>query len=223
MPSLTLLSRPGQSDLTRWLDVSVSVLALILLSPVILAIGLAIRLDSPGPVLYRARRVGQDGRPFTLYKFRSMFVDAAERGPRLTRKFDPRVTRVGRVLRRAKLDELPQLFNTVNGDMSLVGPRPEDPDYVMSYSPDQLEVLRVRPGLTSPATIAHIHEEDLLAGPDWEKTYRENILPRKLRIELQYLSERTVFKDIGILARTAHALFFRPGRRRSGGDAACRS
>src|SRR6266511_3146545 len=104
MPSLTLLSRRGQSQLTRLLDVSVSVLALILLSPVMLAIGLAIRFDSPGPVLYRARRVGQGGRPFTLYKFRSMFVGAADRGPRLTRKFDPRVTRVGRVLRRTRLD-----------------------------------------------------------------------------------------------------------------------
>ena len=137
----------------RLLDVSISLAGLVVLSPLLLIVAVVVKCSSPGPVLYCAPRVGKDGRVFKLYKFRSMVVDAADRGPRVTGRDDPRLTAVGRVLRRTKLDELPQLFNTLAGDMSLVGPRPEDPLYVKSYSAAQLQVLRVKPGITSAATI----------------------------------------------------------------------
>jgi lipopolysaccharide/colanic/teichoic acid biosynthesis glycosyltransferase len=193
----------------RLLDISVSLLALIVLAPVLLAVAIAVKCGSSGPILYGSRRVGKDGRPFTLYKFRSMVADAAARGPRVTGSGDPRVTRVGRMLRRTKLDELPQFYNTLIGDMSLVGPRPEDPAYVESYSADQCQVLRVKPGITSPATVLLRHEEELLTGPEWEETYRKEILPAKLEIELAYLRRRTVAADMRVLAQTASALFTR--------------
>ena len=134
-----------------------------------------------------------------------------------------RVTRVGRVLRRTKVDELPQLFNTLNGEMSLVGPRPEDPDYVKSYSADQRQVLRVKPGMTSPATVLHRHEEEMLTGPDWEETYRNEILPAKLQIELNYLADRTLLRIYLILAQTAAALFAKPKRLATNRGSQCRS
>jgi lipopolysaccharide/colanic/teichoic acid biosynthesis glycosyltransferase len=196
----------------RATDLSVSLLGLVIASPLLLLVALAVKCSSPGPVFHRAERVGKDRRLFTLYKFRSMVQDAADRGPGVTGHGDPRVTRVGRILRRTKLDEWPQLFNTLIGDMSLVGPRPEDPRYVASYSADQLEVLRVKPGITSPATVLHRHEEELLTGPDWEETYLTRILPAKLRLELDYLARRTVFTDLRILAETALAIFTKPRR-----------
>jgi lipopolysaccharide/colanic/teichoic acid biosynthesis glycosyltransferase len=191
----------------RVLDICVSLVALTVSMPLLLVLAIAIKCSSAGPVLYRSRRIGQDGRPFTLYKFRSMVVGAAEQGPRVTCSGDARVTRLGRMLRRTKLDELPQLFNTLVGDMSLVGPRPEDPEYVKLYSPEQRQVLRVKPGITSPATVLHRHEEDLLNGPDWEETYRRVVLPAKLEIELAYLRRRTLAADLRVLAQTAAALF----------------
>jgi lipopolysaccharide/colanic/teichoic acid biosynthesis glycosyltransferase len=194
----------------RILNASLSLLALIVLSPVLLMVALAVKWSSPGPVLYRARRVGKDGRLFNLYKFRSMVADADSRGPRVTASGDVRITGIGRLLRRTKLDELPQLFNTLVGDMSLVGPRPEDPDYVKLYSPEQRRVLSVRPGITSPATLKYRLEEQMLTGPGWEETYRTEILPNKLRIELEYLSGRTLSSDMLILAKTASSLFTKP-------------
>jgi len=207
----------------RLLDVSVSLLGLIVMAPVLLVVALVVKCSSPGPVLYRARRVGKDGRLFNLYKFRSMAADAASRGPRVTGSGDARVTRVGRILRRTKLDELPQLFNTLVGDMSLVGPRPEDPGYVQSYSDEQRQLLRVKPGITSAATLLHRHEEHMLTGPDWDETYRRDILPTKLRIELDYLSHRTLYKDVVILAQTASALFTKPARVGADRDTQCRN
>ena len=195
---------------TRLLDISLSLGALVIASPLLVLIALAVTLDSPGPALHRARRVGQGGRIFTLYKFRTM-VSGAQGGPAITRRDDPRVTRIGRVLRRTKLDELPQLVNTLVGTMSLVGPRPEDPVYVRLYSPDQRRVLDAKPGLTSPATILHRNEEGRLAGPDWERTYRTQILPEKLRLELDYLSRRTLGRDLRVIVATGMALL-RPAR-----------
>jgi lipopolysaccharide/colanic/teichoic acid biosynthesis glycosyltransferase len=194
------------------LDVSVSALALVVLSPLLAMIAAGVKLTSPGPVLHRARRVGRGGVIFTLYKFRTMVRDAAQAGPAITRDNDPRVTPFGRLLRRTKLDELPQLVNTLVGDMSLVGPRPEDPSYVLLYSSDERRVLDVKPGITSAATVLHRDEESMLRGADWEKTYRERVLPEKLRIELEYQSRRTLGRDIGILAQTVVALFRRPVR-----------
>jgi lipopolysaccharide/colanic/teichoic acid biosynthesis glycosyltransferase len=205
------------------LDISLSVIGLILLSPVFLVAAVAVKWSSPGPVLYRARRVGKDGRLFDLYKFRTMVVDADVNGPLITRSGDSRVTRVGRFLRLAKIDELPQLLNVLKGDMSLVGPRPEDPGYVKTYSPEQLQVLRVKPGVTSPATVRHRYEEQMLTGPDWEKTYRNEILPAKLQIELNYLSHRTVLRDVWILAQTVFAVFGRSRPHDAGGDSRCQT
>jgi len=207
----------------RLLDISISLLGLIVLSPVMLIIAVVVKCSSPGPVLYCASRVGKDGRLFRLYKFRSMVSGAAGLGPRVTGSGDARVTAVGRFLRRTKLDELPQLFNTLVGDMSLVGPRPEDPGYVKSYSAEQLQVLRVRPGITSAATLLHRHEELMLTGPDWEETYRKEILPAKLRIELDYLSRRSLPGDMRILAQTASALFAKPPRHGANRGSQCQS
>lgn len=175
----------------------------------LLVVAVAVKCTSRGPVLYQARRVGKDGRPFHLYKFRSMATGAAD-GAGVTGSGDPRVTSLGRILRRTKLDELPQLVNTLRGEMSLVGPRPEDPRYVALYSPEQRQVLRVKPGITSAATVLHRHEEELLVGVDFEEIYRREILPNKLRIELDYLSRRTLTGDVRILMQTASALFRKP-------------
>ncbi|MFZ1405869.1 MAG: sugar transferase [Anaerolineae bacterium] len=169
------------------MSVVAAAVGLMLLSPLFCWIALWIKLTSPGPVFYRAVRVGQDGRPFRLYKFRSMIVGTDRQGPGITATGDPRITRVGRFLRRAKLDELPQLINVLLGDMSLVGPRPEDPRYVAFYTPEQRRVLSVRPGITSPASLAYRHEEQLLAGEDWETHYRTRVLPDKLALDLPSL------------------------------------
>ncbi len=193
----------------RLLDVSLSFIALVVLAPVLLVVAVLVKITSPGPVLYRATRVGQHGRLFTLYKFRSMVVNADSVGPRVTGTGDARVTRVGRLLRTTKLDELPQLFNTLSGNMSLVGPRPEDPEYVTGYTAREREVLRVKPGITSPATVLHHDEEEMLTGPDWEERYRRDILPAKLQIELEYLERRTCRGDLKVLLQTASVILSR--------------
>ena len=192
---------------TRLIDLAASLVGLILLGPFLALVALLIKADSPGPVFYRARRVGKDGRPFRLYKFRTMVVDADVRGPGITTAGDSRITRVGRLLRRSKIDELPQLINVLEGEMSLVGPRPEDPRYVALYTPEQRRVLAVRPGITSPASLRYRHEERLLDGPDWRQVYVEQVMPHKLQIELDYLAHRTAWSDLGILLRTLLALF----------------
>ena len=192
----------GADRVRRWLDVAASLAGLAVLSPLFLMIGLWIKLDSPGPVFYRATRVGRNGRLFRLYKFRSMVAGADRQGPGITATGDARVTRAGRALRRTKIDELPQLLNVLSGDMSLVGPRPEDPRYVALYTPEQRRVLAVRPGITSAASLAYRHEEQLLAGPDWETVYREQVLPAKLAIDLDYLAQRSLWSDLGLIVRT---------------------
>ena len=190
----------------RLLDLFASLIGLILLLPLSALIAVAIKLDSPGPVLFRGQRVGRDGFQFAIYKFRTMVTDADQQGPGITVSGDPRITRVGRLLRRSKLDELPQLINVLKGEMSLVGPRPEDPRYVMLYTPEQRRVLSVRPGLTSPASLIFRHEEELLGGEDWESTYLQKVLPAKLRIELEYLERRSVWRDLTVVAQTVLAL-----------------
>ena len=191
----------------RPFDIIVSIFALLILSPLLLLTSILIKLTSPGPVFYRAKRVGKDGVPFKLYKFRSMTVAADEVGPKITAQGDIRVTPVGRWLRRLKIDELPQFINVLKGEMSVVGPRPEDPDYVNAYTPEQRRVLQVRPGVTSPASVCYRHEEQLLSGDDWEEKYIDEILPKKLQIELDYLRKRTLFTDLKIIWDTFVALF----------------
>ena len=191
----------------RAFDLIVSLVGLILLCPLFVLIALAIKLDSPGPPFFRGQRVGKDGRLFRIFKFRSMIADAAHKGPAITAARDARTTRVGRVLRRTKLDELPQLINIVCGEMSLVGPRPEDPRYVALYTPDQRRVLSVRPGITSLASVRYRHEEQLLPQGDLEDMYTSVVMPAKLSMELDYLDRQTFWRDLGVLALTLLSLF----------------
>lgn len=188
----------------RLVDVVASTSGLLLLSPLFVILAVAVKLSSPGPVFHRGERAGRGGKPFSLYKFRSMRVVAG--GPDITRAGDPRVTAVGRFLRRTKLDELPQLINVVAGDMSLIGPRPEVPRYVELYDAEQRRVLSERPGITSPASLMYRSEEEQLVGPDWERLYVETIMPMKLRIDLEYLDHRTLVSDLRVIARTIAAL-----------------
>jgi lipopolysaccharide/colanic/teichoic acid biosynthesis glycosyltransferase len=196
----------------RLIDVAVAAAGLVGLAPLLAVIGLAVRIDSPGPALYHARRVGRGGVEFTMYKFRTMRAqtirgDVRAGGPLITHHGDRRVTRVGRLLRRSKLDELPQLWNVLVGDMSLVGPRPEDPHYVRAYTLSQRRVLDVRPGMTSLASVRYRDEERLLVGADWERTYREEVMAAKLAIDLDYVERRSLMLDLRILGATVAALF----------------
>jgi lipopolysaccharide/colanic/teichoic acid biosynthesis glycosyltransferase len=190
----------------RFLDLMASLLGLMVFGPLFLLVAVLIKLDSAGPVFYRADRVGREGQTFQLYKFRTMVRDAAGRGPRITTAADGRITRVGRMLRRTKIDELPQMWNVLKGEMSLVGPRPEDPWYVALYTPEQRRVLSVRPGMTSPASLQYRREEELLRGADWERMYVEQVMPHKLQLELAYLDRRTLWTDMGIVSQTLLAM-----------------
>jgi FlaA1/EpsC-like NDP-sugar epimerase/lipopolysaccharide/colanic/teichoic acid biosynthesis glycosyltransferase len=190
----------------RSFDLIAAGLGLIILAPLFGLIMLAIKLTSPGPVFYRAQRVGQYGRLFKLYKFRSMVQGADQQGPGITVGHDPRITPLGRWLRNLKVDELPQLLNILRGEMSLVGPRPEDPRYIALYTREQGQVLNVRPGITSQASVYYREEETLLSGDNWETIYREQILPRKLAAELAYLQRRTFWTDLGLILQTIAAI-----------------
>jgi len=190
----------------RVFDLFVSLVGLVLFFPLFGLIAIVIKLDSPGPVFFRGQRVGRAGHLFRVYKFRSMVAGADQKGAGITAAGDLRVTRVGRLLRKTKFDELPQLINVVRGEMSLVGPRPEDPRYVALYTPEQRRVLSVRPGVTSPASLRFRHEEELLQGENWEQVYLEEVMPAKLRIELDYLKSRSLWRDIGVIVQTVLAL-----------------
>ncbi len=187
----------------RTFDLLAAGVGLLLLSPLFVVVALAIKLDSQGPVFFRQARVGRGGRTFRIVKFRTMRERAEEAGGQLTVAGDPRVTRVGALLRKSKVDELPQLFNVVVGDMSLVGPRPEVPRYVAHYDARQRRVLDVRPGITDPASIAYRDENDLLdAATDPEAVYLDEIMPAKLEMNLAYLQRRSLAGDIAIIFRT---------------------
>ena len=181
----------------------------VLTLPVQAAAAVAVRATSRGPALHRAIRVGRDGRPFVLLKFRSMRTGAAGVGPGITVRGDARVTPVGTFLRRTKLDELPQLYNVLRGQMSLVGPRPEDPGYVAKYTPEQRAILAWRPGITSPASVTYRDEEAILAdAADADAAYAE-IMAMKLAIDLDYLAGATLLGDVRCLIRTVGAVFSR--------------
>ena len=199
-----------ETDTTkRLLDVSLGIAGLIASAPVILAAGLAMRMSGDhGPVFFRAQRVGEGGRPITVLKLRTM--RASSNGPAITGRGDPRVTRVGRVLRRFKIDELPQLWCVVRGDMSLVGPRPEDPRYVDWSNPVHRQVFSARPGITGLAQIRYRDEEALLQRPDRDSYYRSVILPAKLELDRDYLDHRSLKLDLRILALTARSILIPP-------------
>lgn len=190
----------------RLFDLIASALGLVLLSPLLLGLALWIRLDSPGPVFFRQERVGRGGRPFRIHKFRTMAHGAA--GLQLTVGADARITRAGRVLRRTRLDELPQLLDVLRGRMSLVGPRPEVPRYVALYPAGLRErALAVRPGITDPASLAFIDEAERLArAADPEREYVEAILPLKVRAAADYAEHATLWSDLKVLARTLRTL-----------------
>jgi lipopolysaccharide/colanic/teichoic acid biosynthesis glycosyltransferase len=190
--------------LKRFFDVLIAGVSIGLLAPVFLAVAAAVRFSSPGPIIFAQERVGRGFRPFRILKFRTMFVDAPARGGPLTvGAHDPRITAVGRFLRRTKLDELPQLWNVVRGDMSLVGPRPEVPKYVEMFRTEYAEILRVRPGITDPASLKYRRESDELAhADDPEAEYVRRILPDKIAISKRYIKTSSLIGDAGILVRT---------------------
>lgn len=187
----------------RWFDATVAFAVLILLSPLFLVTALAIKLTSRGPVFFRQVRVGQFGVPFRIFKFRTMTGTSGGRGSSLTAARDPRITALGRWLRRTKIDELPQLMNVLYGNMSLVGPRPEVPEYTARYTDRQRKILRAKPGITGPAANNYIDEEHLLAGQsDKETFYLRTILPAKLEHDIAYC-ERVQFRgDLLIILET---------------------
>lgn len=193
----------------RLLDIVGAAVGLVLLSPLFAVIAAWIRVDSPGPTLFRQVRVGRNGRQFRIHKFRTMVVDAESIGKRLSVAGDARVTRSGVFLRRYRLDELPQLVDVLLGQMSLVGPRPEVPEYVARY-PEEVRriVLSVRPGITDRASIEFRNEADILAAsPDPERTYVDVIIPKKLKYHQDYVRERTFWGDVGLIGATLAAVF----------------
>jgi lipopolysaccharide/colanic/teichoic acid biosynthesis glycosyltransferase len=192
-------------------DMCAAALGLLVAWPALLAIAAAIRIDDGGPVLFRQERVGHRGRPFRIWKFRTMVVGADRMGQPLTVGADRRVTRVGRWLRRYKLDELPQLVNVLRGEMRLVGPRPEVPCYVALYSPTERRVLDLVPGITDPASIRYARESDELpaAAVDAERAYVTRIMPDKIRLNLDYAARATAWSDLSIVFSTVRRVVAR--------------
>jgi lipopolysaccharide/colanic/teichoic acid biosynthesis glycosyltransferase len=199
----------------RVLDWAGSFCGLILLSPMIFVVAMLVKLTSPGPAFFRQVRAGQFGRPFRIVKFRSMVENANRSGPAITASGDSRVTVTGRWLRKSKIDELPQLWNVLTGDMSLVGPRPEVPDYAGAYTELQRRVLMVKPGITGPAANAYVREEEILAGrAEAGIFYIAEILPKKLELDLRYCDDIRFARDIKIIFATFARVFERSIRPR---------
>lgn len=194
----------------RIFDFFLALLGLSLLWPVLILIGFAIKSDDGGPVLFRQIRIGLHGRPFHILKFRTMRATTDSNQPSITASGDARITAVGQRLRRAKIDELPQLWNVLKGEMSLVGPRPEVPQYVAMYSEAQRAVLLLQPGITDEASIAFRDEEKLLAAaPDREQFYLEYCVPRKIALNLAYAKRANILRDLGVIGRTFGSVWLR--------------
>ncbi|MBL7962510.1 MAG: sugar transferase [Flavobacteriales bacterium] len=192
----------------RLFDILVSAATLLVLWPLLLVLAVVVAAGSPGGAFFRQDRVGRGGRVFRLLKFRSMRPGSEAQGQLTVGGRDPRITGVGHFLRRTKLDELPQLWNVLVGDMSLVGPRPEVPRYVALYTAEQRRVLELRPGLTGPASIAYINENEVLGrSSDPERTYITEVMPAKLALDLAYVQRHGLWTDLGILWRTCRRLF----------------
>lgn len=191
----------------RTFDVVMSSIGLVLLSPFFLLISLLIKMDSKGPVFFKQVRVGRYERNFKILKFRTMITDAEKRGAQITVGRDSRITRVGHLLRKSKLDELPQLINVLKGDMSLVGPRPEVPKYTQYYNKMQKRIFEIRPGITDYASIKYRDENEILAiSSDPEKTYIEEIMVDKLNLNLEYLQKKSLTTDIKIIFKTFYKI-----------------
>ena len=194
----------------RMFDIILALIGLIIFLPIFIFIGLAIKQEDGGPVLYPGIRVGENGVHFPMFKFRTMVLNADKMGGSSTSDDDPRITKIGKFLRKLKLDELPQLFNVLKGDMSFVGPRPEVPYYVDMFTEEEKEILSVRPGITDWATLWNCDEGALLAGStDPEKTYLDEIRPEKIRLQLKYVKEQSLGADFIIFLKTVVKLIKR--------------
>ena len=207
-----LAAKRGQLFLKRAFDILVSAILLLLLSPILLFFAIWIKLDSPGPVFYRQERVTTYGRIFRIFKFRTMKVDADKMGSLVTLKNDDRITRVGHVIRRYRLDELPQLLNILTGDMSLVGTRPEVAKYVAAYTPEMKATLLLPAGVTSTASILFKDEEELIAkfileGMEVDDIYITKVLPEKMHYNLSYLKNYSFLGDLKLMVRTVLKVF----------------
>ncbi|HDJ30531.1 sugar transferase [bacterium] len=195
--------------LKRLFDIVFSFLGLVLLFPVFIIVALMVKLDSKGPVFYKGLRIGRWGKPFWIYKFRTMVPGADKIGGPSTAADDPRLTKVGKFLRKYQLDELPQLINVLKGEMSFVGPRPEVPQYIELLSKEEKEkILSVRPGMTDYASLWNFHEGEILKGsPDPEKVYLEKIRPKKIKLQLKYIEDQSFWLDIKLILKTIFKIF----------------
>lgn len=198
----------------RTWDLCCAILLLLLFAPLMLAVALAVKLTSPGPILFRQRRPGKDGDEFTIFKFRTMVENGHCNGPSMTRAFDPRVTWFGRFMRKWKLDELPQLFNVIRGEMSFVGPRPLPSELwrEANFSEEAPMVLSVRPGITSSTTLVFRNEEEVLASlpcDQMQEIYFQKLMPTKFKMEIQYLQTASFLSDLQVTIRTAGRVFVR--------------
>jgi len=199
--------RESQQVLKRLFDVCFSIIGLIIFTPLFALIALLIKIEDGGPVFYRGIRIGKDGKPFRILKFRTMIPEAEKVGVWITPNDDPRITKIGKILRKYKLDELPQLINVFKGEMSFVGPRPEVPYYVEKFSEEEKAILSVRPGITDWASLWDIDEGSLLAGStDPNKFYEECILPIKKQLQLKYVKTHSFLTDIRLIILTILAL-----------------
>lgn len=194
----------------RFFDIVSSTITLLVLGPILVLIGGFIQYEDHGPIFYRGERTGLLGKPFRIFKFRTMVVDAEKLGASSTSDDDPRITKIGRFLRKYKLDELPQLINVLLGDMSLVGPRPEVKKFTDLYTEEEKAILSVRPGITDWASIWNPDEGALLAGSkDPDKDYFEKIRPEKIRLQLKYVRERSFLTDMRIIALTLKTILLK--------------
>jgi lipopolysaccharide/colanic/teichoic acid biosynthesis glycosyltransferase len=195
----------------RFYDFVFAVTGLVILGPILLVIAVLVKLSDGGPAFFRQRRIGLHGQPFWIWKFRTMIVDAERLGAHVTQEGDARITRIGRVLRKTKLDELPQLWNVARGEMSFVGPRPEVPKYVEQYDSAQRKVLQLKPGITDLATLAFRNEEELLKSADnLEEFYLRHCVPKKIELNLQYARHATLWQDTKIILQTLFPFCFSP-------------
>lgn len=197
----------------RTFDASLAAVGLVIVSPILAGISVAIKSGSTGPLFYRGTRVGLDGKPFPMLKFRTMVINADQIGGSSTPEDDPRITRIGKTLRKYKLDELPQLWNVLVGDMSFVGPRPQVQWAVDLYTPEERTILAVRPGITDKASLKFSNEAEILKGSkDPDKDYIEKIHPEKMRLSLDYVRTRSFSGDLAIIAQTVGSII-RPSKR----------
>ena len=191
----------------RAFDIILSLTGIIILSPVFIIAIFLVKISSPGPIIFSQKRVGLNGRLFNLFKFRSMIINADKLGTSVTTGKDPRITGIGKILRKTKLDELPQLWNVLEGDMSFVGPRPDVPEIVNNYNLEMRRILEVRPGITSNATLHLRNEEDLLSlARDPDRAYEEIFIPAKVKLAMEHVKRKSFLFDFSVLIQTIWAL-----------------